>query len=259
MPTPLLAETMRRAEQAGFNLAAATCAERYDKSQPPERRARSVDPDCGTALVLACGGRHFWECMQRESGTIRPPAPGYHPVHRYTEQKVSELQRFLRAEGHDSKAIYPDDKQSLNFMQLAEAAGLGTVSPVICMLLHPEYGPWVSLRAALLMPGRPFGDLPDASLKESFQPCLTCHRPCLDACPVQVYDGRGGADLEACALHRHTGNCATGCEVRRACPVGADQRFGPEEERHRHAYSLFTMRKHFGLGAWRFVPRALRQ
>ena len=112
---------------------------------------------------------------------------------------------------------------------------------------------------ALLLPGKPFGELRDASLTRSFQPCLTCHRPCLESCPAHVYDGKGGADLQTCALHRHAGNCETGCEVRRACPVGAEHRFGPEEERHRHAYSLFTMRKHFGLGAWKFVPRGFRR
>jgi len=98
----------------------------------------------------------------------------------------------------------------------------------------------------VLIAGTPFGDV-EAEEQLPFQPCLNCDQPCVRACPVQVYDGRGGARLDVCAEHRHIGHCKTGCDARRACPVGADHRYGPEEESFRHAYSLFSMRRHFGL------------
>jgi hypothetical protein len=53
--------------------------------------------------------------------------------------------------------------------------------------------------------------------------------------------------MRACAEHRHAGHCADGCDARRACPIGADARYGPVEERFRHAYSLYSMRRHYGL------------
>jgi hypothetical protein len=46
--------------------------------------------------------------------------------------------------------------------------------------------------------------------------------------------------------------------VRRACPVGTEHRYATDEEAHRQAHSLFAMRKWYGLGIWRFVPRFLR-
>ena len=152
----------------------------------------------------------------------------------------------------------PTDRRPLNFVQLAEMAGLGTISPVIGLLLHPEFGPWVSLRAALLVRGTPFVPADADGQSLDFAPCLSCAKPCLRACPVGVYDGLGGVALERCAAHRHAGGCDGGCEVRRACPVGARHRYGPVEEAFRHAYSLYSMRRHFGLGPWRLVPPPLR-
>ena len=69
----------------------------------------------------------------------------------------------------------------------------------------------------------------------------------------------GEAHLDRCAGHRHSGGCATGCDVRRVCPVGSEHRYGVEEETFRHSYSLATLRRWYGLGMWRFVPRRLRR
>lgn len=165
----------------------------------------------------------------------------------------------LRARGFNGIATCPDDRSPINFTQLAEMAGFGTVSPVIGLLLHPDYGPWVSLRAALLLVGEPFGPLSDRSLGDAFAPCNDCSKPCVHACPAGVHDGLGGTDLRACASHRHVGNCDGGCDVRRACPVGAQHRYDANEESFRHAYSLYAMRRHFGLGLWKVLPTALRR
>ena len=69
----------------------------------------------------------------------------------------------------------------------------------------------------------------------------------------------GGPDPHACAVHRHAGHCNDGCSVRRACPVGAEHRYHPEEEGLRQAPRLQSMQRWFGLGAWRLVPRFLRR
>jgi hypothetical protein len=106
----------------------------------------------------------------------------------------------------------------------------------------------VSLRAGILIAGAPFGDV-EAEEQLPFQPCLKCDQPCVRACPVQVYDDAADVRFDVCAEHRHVGNCQTGCDARRACPVGVGQRYGAAEEGFRHAYSLYSMRRHFGLEA----------
>lgn len=259
MESPLLAHLRGRAAQAGLNLCGLVDARAFDACQCPDWRASRLLPAVGTILVLGSGGREFWASMVQANGAPRPPQPGYHPVQDFALGVLRELVATLAAAGAPACIVQPEDKATLNFVQLGEAAGFGTVSPVIHLLIHPRFGPWVSLRAALLVTGQPFGAVPDASLAGSWQPCCNCHRPCVSSCSVTVHSAEGHSDYARCAVHRHAGNCESGCNSRRACTIGKEYRYGPQEEAHRHAYSLFAMRKWYGLGAWRFVPRFLRQ
>lgn len=254
-----LAQLREQAQAFGMNLVAAVDREDFDACQPAGRRASERAPWCGQILVLAAGGTALWEQMSaaecRDPDAQRKPRPGLHPVDAWSRQGALELREVLARHGVRSEISSPDEKGALNFGQLGEAAGFGTISPIIGILLNPEFGPWVSLRAALLIEGHPF---PTAQ-RSTFQPCTTCAKPCVHACPVQTLDGHGGFALERCAEHRLGGGCHDGCDVRRSCPVGAGHRYGAAEESFRHAYSLFSMRKYFGRGLWRYVPRFLRQ
>jgi epoxyqueuosine reductase QueG len=215
--------------------------------------------DCDTILLLGAGGSTFWNRMTEALGTgfAAEPRPDYHPINEYSARLANETCGLLLSAGYRCQVVYPDDHPPLNFLQLAEMAGLGTISPVIGLLLNPDFGPWVSLRAAVLVAGNPFG-LDERNRSEPFQPCLTCHKPCLVPCPVGVFDGRGNADFRACGKHRHGGGCTNGCDVRRACPVGEEHRYGAEEERFRHAYSYYTLRRAYGFGWRKLLPRAWR-
>ncbi|HLQ38559.1 MAG TPA: hypothetical protein VK348_12200 [Planctomycetota bacterium] len=254
----LLKDLAFRAAATGLNLCGAADTARFDASQCPDWRAERLQQGCGTIVVLGSGGPTFWQQMVRQHGAPKAPQPNYHPVQAFAVQGMRELITWLQAAGVTARLVQPEDACTLNFVQLGEAAGLGTVSPVIHLLLHPQFGPWVSLRGALLVVGKPFGEIADASLADSWQPCCGCPKPCVAACPAGVHDGAGGSDYHRCATHRHAGNCEVGCSVRRACPVGAEHRYPPDEEAHRHAYSLFAMRKWYGLGKWALVPRFLR-
>lgn len=255
---PTLSEVRDRARSLGYDLVGVVGAAAFDAAQPSGRRAREAFPECGNVLVMGSGGPRFWERMVAADGEPGVPRPWRHPIHAYTRRTAGELAAWLRERGVESRIVHPGDRRPLNFVQLAEMAGLGTISPVIGLLLHPEFGPWVSLRAALLVRGAPFVPADADGQALDFAPCLSCVKPCLRACPAQVYDGLGGVALERCAAHRHAGGCDDGCDVRRACPVGTEHRYGRTEEAFRHAYSLFSMRRHFGLGPWRLVPPALR-
>jgi epoxyqueuosine reductase QueG len=259
MSSPLLVQLQERAAAAGLNLCGLVDARRFDACQCPDWRASRLLPDVGTIVVLGSGGSAFWQRMVASQGEPLAPHPRYHPVQDYAMAQVRELAAMLQQHGTATAVVQPEAKATLNFVQLGEAVGFGTVSPVIHILIHPQFGPWVSLRAALLCAGLPFGPVADASIARTWQPCCNCSKPCVAGCPTNVHDGSGNSDFHRCAVHRDAGNCDSGCSVRRACPVGAEYRYGPKEEAHRHAYSLFAMRKWFGLGAWRFVPKFLRR
>ncbi len=259
MRAPLLAELRRCTADAGLNLFGLVDAAAFDEWQPCEGRLQDRLPGCGTAVVLGCGGRGLWRRLVERAGPPGPPRRGASPVRDYARRCLREAQTMLVAADLDARLVTAADDGGLRFPRLAEAAGFGTVSPVINRLLHPDYGPWVSVFGALLLPGRPFGEIADASISATFQPCCACPRPCLAACPAGVHDGQGGTDLRACAEHRHADHCADSCSVRRACPIGAEHRYEPEEERHRHRQRTQAMERDFGLGPWRFVPRFLRR
>ena len=226
MSESLLCEIEERAARAGFNLVGAVAAAHFDKSQPCGRRATEIWPECDTILVLGGGGSSLWQTIF--DGRPSPSArSSIHPIADYTATWVDGLLNDLGESGITGRTVYPDDRVTLNFMQLAEAAGLGTVSPVVGQLIHPEFGLWVGLRAAVLLSGEPFSESETEPKALGFQPCLRCHRPCLPACPTAVYDGNGGMDAVACGNHRHRGNCTGGCDVRRACPVGANTAMVP--------------------------------
>ncbi|MBL8727280.1 MAG: hypothetical protein JNM25_02540 [Planctomycetes bacterium] len=252
----LLAEVRRRAGDAGLNLLGLVDAERFDAAQTRERRVRSIAPDCGTVLVVGSGGRELWQRFERRSGASCRSAAR---VDRYASAAARQIETLLRSSAIRCRTIAGPCDSRLPFTQLGEAAGLGTVSPVTGLLLHPQFGPWVRIRAVVLADGRPFGPIADASISERFQPCCGCSRPCVTACPVGVHDGLGGQDFGRCASHRHAGNCETHCSSRSACPVGSSHRDADGEHAHRHAHSLSALRRHFGLGVWRWLPNSWRR
>ena len=255
MSSSLFAEAKLQAASTGLNLFGIVDAERFDAWQPLEQRTTTIQPDCGTVIVLGSGGR---------AAARNPSEPNARLVHAFQDVLPSEraaayeLAAMLHGRSVRNRLVEPAVGQRLNFLRLAEAAGFGTVSPVSGLLLHPEFGPWVSVRAALLLDGRPFGPVADASITDRFQPCCSCARPCLTACPVSVHDGLGNQDLARCVEHRHLGGCASGCGSRRACPVGAEHRdhIGPDV--HRYTYGVLTTQRALGSGVWRFLPRFLR-
>ena len=244
LPVDELANQLRaQASDLGFGLLGTVDAADYDASLPSTqsiRRAMPRMPGLGTLVVLGSGGRHFWNSMQAIAPTS-PARPGYDPIDDASVQGLGTLVDWLADHSVRAAIALPNDPDALDFLRLASLSGLGRVSPVMGLLLHEKFGPWVSLRGVLLLEGHPFGAV-DAK-PSTYDPCTPCAKPCVTACPAAVFDGKGSVDLARCASHRLGGGCETGCDARRACPIGSDARYGADEEAFRHAYSLFAMRR----------------
>jgi hypothetical protein len=117
----------------------------------------------------------------------------------------------------------------LPFQRWAQRAEPVFPSP-IGMLIHPEHGLWHAYRGALAFAGEIAG-LPPRGAAHS--PCDSCaDKPCLTTCPVGAF-GPEGYDVPACAAHlrRPAGaDCmGLGCRARRACPVGRQATYLPEQ------------------------------
>jgi hypothetical protein len=243
------------ASASGINLCGLVDRGRFDAGEPAERRLQNEAPTCGTVVVLASGGRSFAQQFGRWHAEV---GRGNTTAAMFALAIATEIATLLQQANVICRVMGFGGRARVHEGRLGEAAGFGVVSPVSGLLLHPEFGPWVRVRAAVLCDGMPFGALPEASLAESFHPCCGCPRPCVTACPATVHDGMGHHDLARCGSHRLGGGCDTGCGSRAACPLGAEHRDDAGESAHRHTYELASLQRWLGRGVWRFVPPRLR-
>ena len=112
------------------------------------------------------------------------------------------------------------------FTQWAIRTGALFQSPT-GLTIHRVFGLWHAFRAALLFDGDL--DLPKTGAES---PCDSCEaRPCLTTCPVNAFT-TAGYDFAACLDYVGAGknNCrSNGCQARRACPIGQEYRYEPDQ------------------------------
>ncbi len=230
-------------EGAGFNVAAVLGPERYDDLVPDAWKTPRLLPHARAVLVLGCGGRDFYRAFLRAPEASLSPDP----LDTYTRRVVGEAAVVFEAEGFAARChLYCErlEGQYADFVALARACGIGAPSR-LGLLLHPVYGPWLSIRALLLTekafpPSRPLSE-------PEFAPCHGCLAPCLEACPGSA-PLAAGFDADACGRTRAVQPaCAERCDARGACVVGPEHRYDSEGE-------AFHMRA-AGLGIPGCTPR----
>lgn len=212
-------ETVReRLARTGLDLVGVASSADYDASVSERHRLAVIAPGMQSAIVIGNGGRAFWDAFQRDRRRWT-----LHPLDAFTRAVVTEALSPLPA---GARLVFPFDWPGtpLSFVHLAECAGLGRRS-LLGVLVHPEYGPWMALRAAVLLP-----DVVPPTPLPSFDPCPTCvERPCIAACPAGAV-GPAGWDVPGCMAHRlrPVDDCAGGCHARIDCVLGRAHRYPPE-------------------------------
>src|SRR5262245_18235026 len=210
---PLLERLRARLAQHGLNLVGTTEIATYDAVVPPAWLLSPRADDARTAVVIDNGGGAFWVAFHRH--VAADPAAGRvaDPLDAFTRHVVGDAIAPLRDDLGAARLVFPFELHPLpmSFVHLAECAGLGRRS-LLGLLVHPEYGPWMALRAAILIPFALSAPRP----ADGFDPCPTSvERPCIAACPVGAV-GPGGRDVPRCAAHRIAvhGLCCAGCPPR---------------------------------------------
>ena len=212
--TPVLAA-------AGLNLRGCLRVERYDALVPPAWRAQSLLPPARSALVLAAGGRGFFEAFRAS-----PEARFFSdPLDAYTRRQAEAVADRLA--GRALFAFERMDGSYADFVALGRAGGLGAPSR-LGLLLHPEYGPWMSIRAVVLTRC----ELAETHPLSSFDPCRGCAAPCARACRGQAFAGEGFDVARCAATRRREAGCRRRCDARRACIIGTGNRYAEAAEAH---------------------------
>jgi hypothetical protein len=180
-------------------------------------------PGIGTLILVGFAGRGQWPGF-----AASPEAQDGHPdpLDRWSRRVVGALAEELGA-----VALFPFGGPPFQpFLRWAQQAEPVRPSP-LGILIHPDWGLWHAYRGALAFDTAI--DLPEPDRRPS--PCDSCAgKPCLAACPVGAFSG-SGYDVPACVGHLSTDAgiaCVDhGCRARRACPAGAQHRYGEAQER----------------------------
>ena len=194
-----------------------------------------VPGEAATLVLVGNAGPAMWAAFTATGGDKAPDSPpGPHRLDDWTRRVLTEIAGDLGA-----RALFPFDVPYLPFQRWAQRCEPVHPSP-IGPLIHPRYGLWHAYRGALAFDEAL--DLPPFEAGRS--PCETCHdKPCLTACPVDAFAPTGAFayDVPACVAHLQSpagADClGAGCAARRACPVGADYLYAPDQARlHMEAF-----------------------
>ena len=178
-----------------------------------------------TVLLIGNAGPEMWPAF-RTSPEFGDGAPD--PLNRWSRMHVQAVAGEFGAD-----AIYPfEGPPYYPFQRWAARAEPVFPSPT-GPLIHPLHGLWHAYRAALLfsevlnLPAR------SPARSQAENPCLSCAgRPCLATCPVGAFTP-GAYDVAACVNHVNSAAGADclgqGCRARRACPLGQDSIYQPEQ------------------------------
>ena len=239
-------EAKQRLTDAGLNLHGVVDARAYDKNVGGERRTTTLFPGTRSVWVIGSGGPSLWEgfvAALKESPERLCREP--HPFDAHVRRCLDDASGILGAGTHRWFYASADADIHLDFRLLANVAGLGSQSR-LGLLMHPEFGPWLGLRAACFLTEA----VPETAPVED-DPCVGCDAPCISACPAGAL-ASGRWDVDICGrFHITDTDCSTTCHARVACPVGTVHRY-PEPERVYHynrAKGREWLREHIGLVA----------
>jgi hypothetical protein len=208
----------------GLNLVGTASVEAYDQGLAPGHTLEALMPEARTAIVIGNGGGALWDAYQSHCGLDPGWAERDHPLDDFTRFVVEERAAMALAGLGRVRLLYPFrfPEDPVSFLRLGAVAGLGRPS-LLGVLVHPVYGPWMALRAAILTTARLDAPRP----ADGFDPCPTCtERACVSACPAAAVSERGW-DVPACGAHRGRDDdpCAPRCHARFECVLGRAHRY----------------------------------
>lgn len=231
----------------GFDLIGVASSRDYDRRVERAQSLAVRAPWVRSVVVIANGGAALWRNVQDWAAGRGGLDAVDDPVDEYTEEAIAALAAPIFAGAECRYEIrFPfltrDGALALSFLDLGAAAGLGSPS-LLRVLVHPEFGPWIALRAAVLVDL----DLHAARPAAEFDPCSSCaERACIAACPAGAVTAPGGWDFVACIDHRiERGGCEERCEARFDCVIGRQHRYPASALAHHHRRAWRAMR------AWR--------
>jgi hypothetical protein len=135
----------------GLNLIGVASVASYDAQVGPGRRLGRHLRGAESAIVVGNGGGAFWSAYRRFCAARPAHEDRRDPMDDFTREIVETALAPLVGDAA-THILYPFGfaEDGVSFTRLAELAGLGRPS-LLGVLVHPVYGPWIALRAAILV------------------------------------------------------------------------------------------------------------
>ncbi|MGE3590828.1 MAG: hypothetical protein AB7L17_24145 [Ilumatobacteraceae bacterium] len=202
-------QIIEQCAEGGLDLAAVVAVGTYNDAVPPEVHL----PGAGDRSVIVIGNTAaLWPILDRF--VVDAPEPLSDPVDTYVEHVVLGATAEV-AEVIDVRFSHEPPPRLVAIQRLAHVAGLAWLSPThLCV--HPVYGPWIALRAAVVL------DLPAPHPAPSIEPPCDCASGCMPLLERALADG----EATSSGVVEHWREWVA---VRDACPVGRAHRYTDEQ------------------------------
>jgi epoxyqueuosine reductase QueG len=238
MNSDYLFETIKTLfHKSGFNIVSKVNKNDYRKNFTRREGLDEFLQHDKSIILAGFAGNEFWDILStflRDDPDFKES--GIDWIDDYTQLIFRSAAEILEKSSASYQTVFPFGSTAfdLDFMELGRMSGVG-VDSLLGILLHPEYGTWISLRGAIIT------DLEfstyDSPLK-NFTPCPSCSKPCITACPAKTISNRGW-NWEACMDHRLSSEtCENNCASRRACPYGKEHQYTEEQLAHHHKFAV---------------------
>jgi len=205
---------------------------------------RAVDddfqlPDLGrpSALGVLIGNtRALWPCFRNALRADPRRLEEIHPLDRYVTAAILSALGSVALRWEVRFAHEPPPRR-VAMQQLAHVAGLAHLSPSH-LNVHAVYGPWIALRAAVVMDIEGPADAPPSPPN----PCPDCESDCMPRFR-KASGTAGSAPSDHAAIE---GRWRAWLDVRDACPVGRAHRYTDEQVRYHYTKDQEVLKRLVG-------------
>lgn len=222
---------------AGFEVLGAGQVGAYNQGLESKYRNYRL-PELGASenLVVVIGNaRRLWP-MFLDTYANTTLSDEEHPLDVYTRMHLGAAAARVAAElslRHELRFSFDHAPKAIAIQRLAAVTGAAELAP-IGLCVHPSYGPWFSLRAAVVF------SIAGPELRSPASICSRCaHKPCLVARERVLASLEGGAPCREAFESDWQGWLA----MREACPVGAEQRYGDDQIRYHYTKDKAGLRR----------------
>lgn len=231
-PAQIIATVRADAARAGLDLVAPFPVGLYNRAVDAAWQLPTLGSDSHLGLIIG-NTRALWprflDALRAEPARLDEP----HPLDRYVAETVTAVLSDLPVRVEHRLADEPPPRR-VAMQRLADLAGLAWLSPShLC--IHPVFGPWIALRAAVVVemespPGPPPSSQPT---------CADCATRCLP--PFERAIAAVGDPIEA---HSQVStHWRRWLASRDTCPIGREHRYDDDQIEYHYTKNRAILRR----------------